>query len=756
MRLWNGGNSDCGIDVRTNNRNPLEHIVKQALSQRRVVISLFYANLLWWNVTYAQRSSASFGPCTERSLGYTPRSLAVSSPVRGATSEIAILSADPPTLHFVRLDKGGALVDTGAVQFPKAQASVSFFENDAQGRSSYVLISQDAREISVVRRAQQKFAIRTMTAPVRAKKILVADINNDKRKDLLLFGKTTAGVITLLGGPGGTFKEGPLLFPEISVSDMRTMDLNGDGITDVVLLNWLSNELVVFYGITGTIFSEQVTLQLPGEPADLGITEVTRDRRLRAAITIPDAGRIVCLTGNSTGEFDLDASIDTPPQLTRIMIGDINGDGLPDVISSTANGVLVALARGARSFGQPAYFVGGGPETLWGVGDMDGDHRPDLVMAPRNTKSLMVAANADHAGPVVWPARYVVGSMPHGVCLGDFNADGRLDVAVANTGSSTLSLLLNNGEGKFDGQISLSVQVRPLYLRGTPARARDGYTLLVSHSRLDMITVVNLAGDMSRPSFYTMPTGDNPFILLANDDARSRKLEILVRFRNERDASLSLSLFEQLSGKLFLERNLQAKVPDRIMALTVADILGRNDLLVATHARSSGVSTVSLAPSAGTFDFKSVQSLFTFDDSTASIRSLMCGSSTASEGNNIFVVLGDPRNAIGIARGKGPGMFLDSLEWISDVRPLDDASVDLQDVDGDGTKDVTVLDSGRKAIVVYYGEREGRFGPANVVCEAPDVNGFAIGPLRDHARRDLVLTHGPSGTVSITFNPFRQ
>ncbi len=127
-----------------------------------------------------------------------------------------------------------------------------------------------------------------------------------------------------------------------------------------------------------------------------------------------------------------------------------------------------------------------------------------------------------------------------------------------------------------------------------------------------MITVVNLAGDMSRPSFYTMPTGDNPFILLANDDARSRKLEILVRFRNERDASLSLSLFEQLSGKLFLERNLQAKVPDRIMALTVADILGRNDLLVATHARSSGVSTVSLAPSAGTFDFKSVQVAFHF------------------------------------------------------------------------------------------------------------------------------------------------
>ena len=754
-RPWHAGSFDWCTDVRTNKKNPLDHIVKQALSRRRFVLGFFYANLLWWNVTYAQRSSSSFGLCTERSLSYSPRSLTVSGAAAGMRSEIAILSTNPSALHFITLAKDGSLADVDSLPLTKPQGSVFPFDRDRQGKPGYVLLSQDGMEVSIVRRVHQKTEIQVFPAPVHAQRVMVADINNDKQKDLLFFGKSTAGVGTLLGTPGGTFKEGPLLFPEISVSDMRTMDLNGDGITDVMLLNWLSNECMVFYGIANTVFSEQITIPLPGEPADLGVTDVTRDRRVRAAITIPEGDRIVCLTGDAAGEFEVDGSIATPPRPAGVVISDIDGDGLPDVISSTSEGVLVCFARGPRTFEPPAFFSDGGPETLWGVNDLIGDLRPDLIIARRDTRQLYIAANVHHSTTFPWKANYMVGASPHGVCLGDFNGDGLLDVAVANTRSSTVSLLLNRGDGKFDGQTSVSVQKYPRYLRGVLARTREGYTLLVSHPRSDFITVVDLAGDLAHPSVYSMPTGDNPFVLRGHDEPRTRKLEILVRYKNPTDASLSLSLFEQLSGKLFLEHSLHAKVPHRISALTVADILGHNDLVVATHDRSSGFSTVSLVRSAGTFDFKDVQPLFSFADSTSSTRSLLSGSSTASAKKSIYVTLGEPRNALGVSRATGPGTFQDSLMWIRDVHPQDDASIDLQDVDGDGISDITVLDSGRKAIVVYYGNRHGGFEPGSVICAAPDVNGFAIGPLRDGRRRDLVLTHGPQGTVSMMFNPFR-
>jgi hypothetical protein len=756
MRPSAAGNFDCSAEGLTKIKDPLDHFVTQALSRRRFVLGFFYANLLWWNVTYAQRSSISFGPCTDRSLGYSPRSLTVTRAAAGRGGEIAILSGDSPVLHVVTLAREGTLADTESIALPGPQESVSLFEDERQGKPSYLLVAQDGMEISIVHRSPHKTTLQTFHTPVRVQRVTTADINNDKLKDLLFFGKSTAGVATLLGKADGTFTEGPLLFPEISVSDMHTMDLNGDGITDVMLLSWLSNECMVFYGITDTVFSEQVTIQLPGEPADLGATEVTRDRRIRAAITIPNEERIVCLTGNSAGEFEVDGSIPTPPRPAGIVLTDVNGDGLPDVISSTSEGVMVSLAQGERSFTQPAFFGEGDPETLWGVSDLTGDRQPDLVIARRAKAQLYVVANAHHSSPFAWHGQYMVGASPHGVCLADFNGDGLPDVAVANTRSSTLSLLLNRGEGRFDGQISLSVEDHPVYLRSTPAHSREGYTLLVSHPRRDLITVVNLFGDLTHPAFYAMPTGDNPYVLRANDDPRTRKFEILVRYKNERDASLSLSLFEQLSGKLFLERNLHAKVPHRIMALTAADIIGHNDLVVATHDRASGLSAVSLVRSSGKFEFKNVQPLFSFVDSTSSVRSLLCRSSAGSPTSEIYVVLGEPRNAIGVSRATAPGTFSDSLLWIRDVRLRDDASIDFQDVDGDSVHDVTVLDAGKKAIVVYYGTRDGRFEPPSVICAAPDARGFAIGSLVEHGRRDLVLTHGAQGTVSMLFHPFRR
>ena len=162
MMLSNAVSSGWSTDVRTNDKKKLDHIVKQALVRRRVVISFFYANLLWWNVTYAQRSSASFGPCTERILGYAPRCLAVTN-VAAAASEIAILSADPPALHFITVNTEGALVDTGAIVLAKPQASAAPFETDRQGRTSYVVVSEDGREVSIVRRAQQKNDIQTLS-----------------------------------------------------------------------------------------------------------------------------------------------------------------------------------------------------------------------------------------------------------------------------------------------------------------------------------------------------------------------------------------------------------------------------------------------------------------------------------------------------------------------------------------------------------------------------------------------------------------
>ena len=51
------------------------------------------------------------------------------------------------------------------------------------------------------------------------------------------------------------------------------------------------------------------------------------------------------------------------------------------------------------------------------------------------------------------PVNYATGSNPNSVAVGDFNGDGKLDLAVANSGSNNVSVLLGNGEGTFQAAV---------------------------------------------------------------------------------------------------------------------------------------------------------------------------------------------------------------------------------------------------------------------------------------------------------------
>ena len=88
-----------------------------------------------------------------------------------------------------------------------------------------------------------------------------------------------------------SFREGPLLFPESSAGDLVALDLNGDRITDLVLVHWLSDRMAVYFGIGQCAFSEQVSLTLPAEPGRISVTAVQKRQVLRVPCDASRSGR---------------------------------------------------------------------------------------------------------------------------------------------------------------------------------------------------------------------------------------------------------------------------------------------------------------------------------------------------------------------------------------------------------------------------------------------------------------------------------
>ena len=118
---------------------------------------------------------------------------------------------------------------------------------------------------------------------------------------------------------------------------------------------------------------------------------------------------------------------------------------------SAALGLLLAtampaLAQCPLSFASTfSYAVGTNPISV-AVGDFNADGRPDLAVANFNSANASILlGNAN--GTFLPAVNYVAGAGPVSVAVGDFNADGRPDVAVANSYSNNVSVLLNTGTG---------------------------------------------------------------------------------------------------------------------------------------------------------------------------------------------------------------------------------------------------------------------------------------------------------------------
>lgn len=728
----------------------------QAEPRRRLFLSLFYANLLWFQVSYSQRSLGTFGPCVDLPLPYTPVGLTFSGPLRQPGAEITVASESPASLHFYAISDSGRIVKTGSAVLSLPCHELATADLDGDGWSEFVGLSPEGENILVLNRRGTASTEQSIPLGIHAQRFLLADIDNDGKKDILLYGKSAAGVTVLRGSGGGSFVQGPVLFQEVSASGLAVIDLNGDGIADVFLLNWLSNQLVVFFGISRGVFSEQVTVGLEAEPADLAITEVGRRRLVKIAVTLPEQKTITVFSGNAAGEFTPSASIQCPGMPTSVAFARLNADPIPDLIASTDKGIMTALGTSATEYALPVAYGVGFPGRLWKVTDLDGDKQADLMLIDQTSRRLVAVGNAESRSKVLWPEEYAVGVTPHGVCLTDVNGDGRSDIVVANSGSSSISVLLNRGNGTMSGQISYSVPEFPALVQTISGMDPPGGTVVTSHPRLDKIAVVRLNRENMPGGFTVIQAGNQPHVLYAAGNPSMGSLKILVRHSSAR--SVSFSLFEQISIRQFLEKSFRTEFPHKIRFLSSGDLrgTGNTDIVFATTDRSAGQVTVSAAPGTDVSSYKGFKTLFTIPDSLNAARFILCTERDDIGASDVLLGMGPPRNALAIAFRGERGDAGRPLTWVEGIHAAREESVIFRDLDGDGLRDLLVLDAERGEVLALYGLEGGQFTPPIVLCRARSGSAMAVKALGVEGALDLVLTDAERGTVSMHHAPFRN
>jgi hypothetical protein len=291
----------------------------------------------------------------------------------------------------------------------------------------------------------------------------VADFNGDGKPDIAVACSGLNKVDILLGDGTGHFSAAP--GSPITVGDNpRSLvegDFNGDGNKDIAVGDVSdtvgNNAIWVLLGDgTGRFATAPGSpLQVDVYPYSEAVADFNGDGRPDLAIAIDGDhgdGNVTVLLGSGLGGFNpapgSPFTVGLHPR--SVTVGDFNGDGKMDLAAANAysSDVSVLLGDGSGGFtpalGSPIA-AGAGPLGI-AAGDLNGDGKLDLAVADSSGPNTSVLLGDGSGGFVPATGSPFAGeSYPSSVALGDFNGDGRPDMAVPNYADNDVSIYLNQG-----------------------------------------------------------------------------------------------------------------------------------------------------------------------------------------------------------------------------------------------------------------------------------------------------------------------
>lgn len=416
--------------------------------------------------------------------------------------------------------------------------------------------------------------------------------------------------------------------------------------------------------------------------------------------------------------------------------GDFNQDGNADLVvaNTGSNSVSVLLGDGAGAFAPKADFpVFASPRSMT-RGDFNQDGILDLVTANGNVSSVSVLLGRSD-GTFSPPAFFSTGAStnPRSVAVGDFNQDGRDDLATANLGDpGSVSVLFGNGAGFFGIPTSLSTIGFPSFVTTADLDDDGRFDLILGDAFSGEIGVFFGSGPASFAPEVRITTGVFPDSIVVGDFNNDGVKDLALADSNSAGGDV---LFGQgaraFSGPAFLD---VGNSPAKGLLLKDLNQDGLDDLL---FGNGGGVG-FHLGTGAG----------FVGARSRAGAGSNLSSVAVEDFNNDGFadIAATDANTAsVRLFFGTGTGSFPLQTTFETGLTPL---RIEQGDFNEDGFEDVVIANS-RDDLNVLFGDASGGFGSRLPLVVGGLISDVAVGDFNNDGHQDLAAPIGGQSVVGV-------
>ena len=302
--------------------------------------------------------------------------------------------------------------------------------------------------------------------------VTVADMDGDGKLDVLVPDRNNNQIVVYRniysGGTLTTNSFAPPVFLAMATDPRRVIvrDLDGDGRPEIISANGSGGSLSILrnVGVAGSLdtnsFAPRVDLALAGTPEFVAAGDLDGDGK--PDLVVADSAGFISLYRNhsipgtlSAGSFDARTDLPAQSGSQTVVIGDLDGDGKPELITSAYLPQTMSVYRNlsvpgsltTNSFAGPVNYPLAGRGHSIALGDLNGDGKPDIAEVTELSDALSLFQNIGAGGftstSLAARVDYATGWNAWGVAVGDLDGDGRPDAVLGNVYDNTLTLYKN-------------------------------------------------------------------------------------------------------------------------------------------------------------------------------------------------------------------------------------------------------------------------------------------------------------------------